>query len=172
MIRSKSLIRILIIIFVFTTFFLNISCKEQNNMPVEGEPALDFTLLDLNNNEVTLSDFFVGAIVLNFWSTWCPACVREIPYFIGFYNEYKDKNIQFIGVSVDENKSDLIQFVKAMDINYIILIDKTIDNASKIYNIGYLPTTFLINTDGIITKIIIGGLPKEKLRNEIEKVLE
>ncbi len=138
----------------------------------KGEIAEDFTLLDLNNDEVTLSDYIGNVVVLNFWGTWCPPCVDEIPSIIEVNNDYKDKNVEIIGVSVGDDISILKQFVEENNINYTILVDGTIDNTENMYNVRAFPTTFFIDTEGNIENKIIGEMTTDQLINEIEKVLE
>ncbi len=87
----------------------------------EDEYVNDFTLLDLDNNEVSLSDFKGKIVVINFWSTGCPPCRAEIPDFVEAYNECKDRGVQFIGVGLD-NAENLRAFAEEYNISYPILI--------------------------------------------------
>ena len=66
-----------------------------------GRPAPAFTLTDLEGKLVSLSDFKKKAILLDFWATWCPPCVKEIPHFITLYEQYKDQGFEVVGISVD-----------------------------------------------------------------------
>ena len=129
--------------------------------------APDFTLFDLNNNKVSLSDFKGKVVVLNFWATWCPPCKAEIPDFIEVFRTYKDKDVQFLGIS-DDNVSSIKKFVGDYGINYTILLDGSIDAVMSNWGISSLPTTVIINGDGKITFAIVGMVSADKLTNMIE----
>ncbi|MHC4586004.1 MAG: peroxiredoxin family protein, partial [Planctomycetota bacterium] len=61
-----------------------------------------FTLQDLNGKNVSLADFQGKVLILDFWATWCPPCVKEIPHFIELYEQYKDKGFEIVGISLDQ----------------------------------------------------------------------
>jgi len=72
---------------------------------------LNFTLKDINGNDVDLSSFKGNVIILDFWATWCPPCRKEIPGYIDLYNIYNSHGFVVIGVSVDKSLADLKKFV-------------------------------------------------------------
>jgi len=131
----------------------------------------DFTLLDLKGEEVSLSDFEGKIVVLNFWATWCPPCRAEIPDFIEVCKLYEDKDVQFIGVSVDKDVEDLKKFVNDFNINYPILIDNTIDNVSPGWKVSGIPTTFILSKNGEILSSSVGMMTKGQLIKAIEEAL-
>ncbi len=143
----------LIIFFIFT------GCKSSYG---------DFKLMDLDGNEMSLSDFAGKIVVLNFWATWCSPCRVEIPYFIEVYNKYKDKGVQFIGVS-NEDVSTLKSFAEDYNINYPILIDNA--GVGGEWGIRAIPTTFILNKDGKVIFKNIGMMTREQLENNIEDAL-
>jgi len=156
---------------------LLISCGGENNSEsMVGEEkkivnlAPDFTLVDLNGNEHTLSNYRGKVVIIDFWATFCAPCRLEIPHYIQFYNEYKDDGLVILGVGLD-GEEKLKAFSKAMGITYPILIG---DRATaKKYGIQPIPTTFILNRKGEIKDKIIGYAPgyEDKIRASFLKSL-
>ncbi len=80
--------------------------------PEVGRLAPDFTLADLDGNQVSLSDFRGEAVFLNFWATWCPPCRAEMPEIEAIYQEYKNKDVVVIGVDIKETREEVLQFIQ------------------------------------------------------------
>ncbi|MCL4377365.1 MAG: TlpA family protein disulfide reductase [Actinobacteria bacterium] len=132
--------------------------------------AEDFTLLDLNNNKISLSDFRGKVVVLNFWATWCPPCIAETPDLVELSNAYKDKGVQFLGIS-DDDVSALKKFVKDYGIEYSILLDGSVDRIMPKWGISAIPTTFILDADGEIVFKNVGMMSRDQLINAIEQSL-
>ena len=134
--------------------------------------AFDFTLNDLQGNEITLSKIN-GLIVLDFWATWCPPCKAEIPYLVEFYQAYKNRGLKVLGVTAE--KPDLVSsFItnfaaQGTDITYPILIDKDRE-ISKMFGIRSIPTTFFIAPDGKLLKKEVGFT--EEYVPDFRKIIE
>ena len=156
---------IITVIFITSAAFLFSGCKVSGNVSTSDS---DFTLNDLEGNPVSLSGFKGKIVVLNFWATWCPPCIAEIPDFVKVFNDFKDKDVQFIGVS-NEDISTLKSFAADYDINYPILIDDK--NIMTIWGIRAIPTTFVFDRDGQIVFKNVGMMTGEQIRNVIENIL-
>src|SRR6202451_2552306 len=73
------------------------------------KPVLDFSLKDSTGKAVHLSDYHGKVVLLNFWATWCAPCKIEIPWFMEFQREFKDRNFEVLGVSMDEDGWDSVR---------------------------------------------------------------
>jgi cytochrome c biogenesis protein CcmG/thiol:disulfide interchange protein DsbE len=90
--------------------------KDRKNAP-------DFTLKDATGKNVKLSDFKGKVVLLNFWATWCGPCKIEIPWFIDFQQQYKDKDLVILGVSMDDDGWKSVKpYVEQKKINYRVMI--------------------------------------------------
>ena len=146
------------------------TAKDSGTTETEKAYANDFTLLDLEGNEVSLHDFEGKIVVLNFWATWCPPCRAEIPDFVDTYNAYKDKGVQFLGISDDDVKS-LNDFIKEYKINYPTLIDGSKDTIMGKWGITAIPTTFVLNGSGEVFFNQVGMMSKDMLTKAIDAAL-
>ena len=131
----------------------------------EGNRAPDFTLQTLDGVEMKLSDMLGKLVFLNFWTTWCPPCKAEVPHLQEFYEEQKDNNVEVIAVNLttSEKKADNVgEFVKEYGLTFPVLLDNKGDVADT-YQILTIPTTYVIDTQGIVRKRIVGPLDKEQM---------
>ncbi|MEG0383986.1 MAG: TlpA disulfide reductase family protein [Solibacillus sp.] len=137
----------------------------------KGQIAPDFTLMNIQGEEVTLSDLRGKRVVLNFWATWCPPCEAEMPHMQKYYDKYAKKdNVEIIGVNLTyekENVERVKQFLESYNITFPILLEP-VWSVSKQYEIITIPSTFMIDTEGKIQKQIIGPLDVESLRENVK----
>lgn len=110
--------------------------------------APDFTLEDLDGNDVSLSDYRGKIVVLNFWAVWCRYCVEEMPDFDALNKELEESgDAVILAVNVQESSKTIQDFLTEKDFSLNVLLDKDGAIAST-YGIPGLPTTFFINPDG------------------------
>lgn len=150
--------------------------EDQSIATVEKkQDAIDFTLKDLDGNEVTLSDYKGKVIYLNFWATWCPPCKEEIPALIETYQDYGMNQEEVIILSIvmpggqEQDEAGIKEFVKENEIEYPVLVDN--GNVFYAYSTSSLPTTYMINKDFKVHGFIQGGLPKSYMTKIIEETL-
>ena len=135
--------------------------------------APDFTVLDMEGKEVSLSDFKGKPVVLNFWATWCYYCKEEMPDFNKAYKEFPD--IQFLMVNatdgVKETKEKATKYVKEQGFNFPIFFD-TKGEAVNNYHVTGFPTTYFIDADGNLVTYANGMINYETLKKGIGMIEE
>lgn len=136
-----------------------------------AKKAPDFSLQDINNRTVRLSDYENKIVILNFFGTWCSPCRTEIPDFIELMNEYGNKGFVIIGISLDKSGVDTVKdFANQYNINYPILLDDGFTSGA--YGpIHGIPSTFIIDKKGNIVEKIIGARSKEYFEDVIKPLL-
>lgn len=121
----------------------------------KGQLAPDFTLQNMQGEEVTLSDLRGKRVVLNFWATWCPPCEAEMPHMQKYYEQYKkEDNVEIIGVNLtyaNEKVERVEQFLKSYNISFPILLEQN-EMVAQQYQIITIPSTYMIDTKGKIQK--------------------
>jgi peroxiredoxin len=168
---SKLIFLPLFIMAIAAIFAFNGCYKsEETSNEAKGEYSNDFTLYDLDKNEVSMHDFAGKIVVLNFWATWCPPCQAEIPDFVEAWNTYKSKNVQFFGIS-DDDVNALADFVKEHKISYPTLIDGSSDRIMQVWGIDAIPHTFILDGSGEIVFDQLGMMSGDQLINAIEDAL-
>ena len=133
---------------------------------------LDFALKDLEENEVTISQFENQVRIVNFWATWCGPCVAEIPDFQAFHDKYGDQGVKVIGIALDDEGTEIVRpFVEEMDMTYLTLIDTDGKSAAKFGGIYAVPTTFIIDREGMVRKKHVGYMSYENLESAVLPLL-
>ena len=157
---------------------LSTNCSSPSSVKAAVKPekdrkqAPDFILKDGNGATTKLSDYRGKVVLLDFWATWCGPCKIEIPWFMEFEQNYKDRGFAVIGVSMDEDGWDAVKpYIQARKINYRILLGN--DQVGQLYGgVESLPTTFLIDRAGRIASVHIGlETGKDGFSNEITNLL-
>ncbi len=131
--------------------------------------APDFSLVRADGGMMGIGDLRGKVVILDFWATWCAPCKREIPDFIDLQKTYGDRGLVVMGVALD--KRDAVDaFIEQQGINYPILYgDKQI---SQLYGgITGIPTTFIIDRDGVIREKFVGYRPRKTFEEAIKKLL-
>ena len=136
-----------------------------------GNLAPDFQLDNLKGESVSLSDFRGEPVMLNFWATWCPPCVSEMPYIQQMYDEWGDKGLILLVIHMGGSPSQVKEFLQSHNLSLPVLLDTTQAIAQK-YNIRYIPTTFFIDKDGIVQVVKVGAFPnKEAIESDLNKIM-
>jgi peroxiredoxin len=135
-----------------------------------GQAAPDFSVTTLNGATLTLAGLKGKVVLVNFWATWCPPCREEIPDFVAFYNENKDRGLEIVGLSVDDMPAaELKPFVTHFKMSYPVAFA-----TSKIvrdFDPGdAIPTTIVIDKRGIIRDKQVGMMDRATLDKLFQKL--
>jgi thiol-disulfide isomerase/thioredoxin len=130
--------------------------------PYKGKPMPDFSLEDMNGKKHSLADYKGKVVLINFWATWCPPCVKEMPSMQRLQDKFADQPFETLAVNMGEDKATINDFLespmmKATPLSFAILLDADGD-VLKSWKIFAFPTTFLIDKEGNITHGLFGGL--------------
>jgi thiol-disulfide isomerase/thioredoxin len=148
------------IFFIAALFFIGCSPKDQTQAQVYEN---DFTLVSLDNEEITLSDLKGKVVLVDFWATWCPPCVQSIPVFSKLYNKYHDKGFMALGIS-REDRSILENYRDKIGIPYPILIDDK--KITMQYGVKAIPTIIIFDKSGKKRKTQVGFAPELEVQFE------
>jgi len=116
----------------------------------------DFKLSDLKGKEHTLSQYKGKVVLLNFWASWCPPCIKEIPSMSNLNSKLKNAPFKILAVNLGETKDQMSEFIKKYRVNFTILLDPN-QSAPKDYKVFAFPTSYIIDKKGKIRYSIAGG---------------
>lgn len=127
-----------------------------------GNLAPDFTLTTATGDTVNLSDYRGTKVMLNFWGTWCPPCRAEMPDMEKFYQEH-DVEILAVNLTPTESAvSDVIDFIDDFGLSFKVLLDEELSVSSQ-YGIQPVPTSFMIDSYGIVQYVALGAVNYEQM---------
>ena len=129
--------------------------------------APDFTVIDMDGNEVKLSSFAGKPIVINFWATWCGYCKQEMPDFQALYEKYPD--IQFVMVNANDTVSNGKSYISQSGYTFPVFFDTT-GEATTAYGVNAFPYTFFINASGELVVYGRGMLSYESIEEGISMI--
>ncbi len=131
-------------------------------------PAWD--LKDLAGKSVTSKDFAGKVVMLNFWGTWCPPCVAEIPELIELQKTFADRGFSVVGAAFEPSGRPIDDFVKKAGINYPI-VTATDQVRADFGGVNLFPTTFFIDREGKIARVVTGPMSAAQFGEIIEPLL-
>lgn len=150
--------------------------KEESDTNIDEDAkvfAPDFSLVDQYGNTHKLSDYKGKVVFLNFWATWCPPCVGEMPHIEELYKEYKssDEDVIILGVAIpnigrEGSKEDITEFLNSNGYTFPVVFDNTAEVIEQ-YGISAFPTTYIIDKEGNIKGYIPGSMDKSTMKSII-----
>jgi thiol-disulfide isomerase/thioredoxin len=132
----------------------------------------EFEKATLAGETLSTADLAGKVTVVNFWATWCGPCVVETPALVALRNEWKDRNFEIVGISMDEEGLSVIgDFAERFDISYPLIHDLG-PLAEKFGGVYALPTSFVVDSNGEILHRFIGVFPVEEMREELDQLIQ
>jgi peroxiredoxin len=139
--------------------------------PIVGSPAPDFTLKNINDESITLSDLKGRPVLINFWATWCGPCRIEMPAIEAAYQAHKGEGFTVLAVDADETKADVVDFANDLNLTFEFLLDPGLA-VNDLYRIRAYPSSFFIGRDGVVAAYQIGTMTESQLADNLEKILK
>ncbi len=133
----------------------------------------EFELPDLDGQPQSVTQWDGKILAINFWASWCPPCVREIPHFIALQEQYGDQGVQFVGIAVDRPDAAR-QFAEELGVNYPLLygVQNAMEVSERYGNLnGTLPYTVVIGRDGLISDVFAYEVDYETIEQALKKLL-
>jgi cytochrome c biogenesis protein CcmG/thiol:disulfide interchange protein DsbE len=112
-----------------------------------GDTAPNFSIVDEHGRTVTRSDFGGKILALNFWASWCPPCVEELPSMNQFAQEYGSQGVVVLGISIDKNEKLYKRFLTQMHVAFDTARDPEADISAS-YGTFQIPETYIIDRNG------------------------
>jgi len=136
-------------------------------LPGVGD-TMEFAFTDMNGKEFDMEKMKGKIVLVDFWATWCPPCVAEMPHLLAAYKKFHDKGFEIVGITHDETRQPVEEFVAAQEIPWSQYFDGQGDfnELSQRFGISILPATFLVGKDGKIIAVNLRGAELEQLLEE------
>ena len=133
-------------------------------------PASTFTTLE--GKSITLNDLRGKVVLVNFWATSCPGCVKEMPGLVQTYNQYKDRGFEIVAVAMSYDPPNYVaNFAKTRQLPFPVALDVNGEHAHAFGDVQLTPTSFLIGKDGHIIEQKLGDMDFNKLKALLDKEL-
>ncbi|MBT8130531.1 MAG: TlpA family protein disulfide reductase [Gammaproteobacteria bacterium] len=120
------------------------------------DPGLDFSLADFKDKTHTLANYRGKVLLVNFWASWCPPCIYEMPELTRLQQQLGDRPFEIIAINVGEKKYKVHKFTRLINFELPVLLD-TSNQAFKDWRVQTLPTSFLVDANGVVRHKIRGN---------------
>jgi thiol-disulfide isomerase/thioredoxin len=132
----------------------------------KGQPAPPVKVITTSGQSVTLANYQGRVLLLDFFASWCHPCVKSIPHLIDLNRKYGRQGLHVLGLSLDEEKEDLLDFIGPRKLNYpVALADEELQIS---YGLRSIPTLVLIDKKGIVVDIYMGLTDQSANNVEVE----
>lgn len=181
--RSRWTIAFLLAVAIALPFFPACSGKQEAGQQASNDAAgvcekesapaqLDLKLRDMNGIEVNLADLKGKPLLINFWATWCPPCLEEIPHLVQLSEQYKKDGLVILGISTDDTPDQVKPFASQLKMNYPVLIGLDQPDVERAFGAMWaIPVTIFVKKDGNICKTHRGTQSKDFFEQHVKALL-
>jgi thiol-disulfide isomerase/thioredoxin len=136
-----------------------------------GLPAKPFTARTIEGAEIALGQFTGKVLLLDFWATWCPPCVKQMPGVKKLHDEFPEARFAVVGVAAETDIGNLREFLQRIAIAWPTVANDQggYDQLAELYGVKNIPASFLIDKKGLLREV---NLPEEKLRQAITDLIK
>jgi peroxiredoxin len=127
----------------------------------KNSPAPDFSLPAQNNETVSLSALKGRTVLVNFWASWCKPCQKEIPELNRIYEKFSAQGFSIVGINIDKEKANAERYMERIPISYTVAFDSGMSVIDD-YKAPGMPSSYIIDKNGIVREIIYGFSEKKK----------
>lgn len=132
-----------------------------------GAAAQDFVFKDMQGQAQRLSDYRGKWVLVNFWATWCPPCLEEIPDLVALHEAHKKTDLVVIGVALDSTRESVVQFVAKKHVSYPVVLGDY-ELAEQVGEVNALPTSYLFDPTGKLVSYQEGMVTRESVESYIK----
>ena len=143
-------------------------------LPLEGQPAPDFTLKTLDGSTITLSKLQGQSVLINFWASWCTPCRAEMPEIVRVYEAHKADGLVVLAINMtfQDSLPEAQAFTKKFHMPFPVLLDDTGAVARDAYRVPVLPMSFFVDRKGIIAHRQIGAMNGKQIDTFVGEILK
>jgi cytochrome c biogenesis protein CcmG/thiol:disulfide interchange protein DsbE len=121
-----------------------------------GSAAKEFSVRD-SDHQVSLNQFRGQVVVLNFWATWCPPCMQELPSMMEMQNQLRSRGVVVLGVSIDVDGDAYHRFLKQRGVNFVTVRDPE-QKVAGMYGTSGWPESYIIDRQGVLRRKVVGPI--------------
>lgn len=133
--------------------------------------STELTLTDIEGITRSLADYEGQVVLVNLWATWCPPCKEEMPAFQAYYEKYQDEGFTIIAINDGDPTPDVIRFVKDYRLTFPVWLDPTYIATEQAFKTLNLPSSFVIDRDGVIRLSWVGGVNSRTLEKYVTPII-
>src|SRR5258706_1039200 len=163
------------LLIVASTFYIlreNSLQTDFSTVPVQVNfSAPELTLTDSQGVTHSLADYRGQVVLVNLWATWCPPCKEEMPTLQTVYNNHINQGFMIVAVNDGDPTSDVLQFLKDYQLTFPVWLDPTYIATQQAFKTVNLPSSFVIDRNGIVRLMWVGGINRRMLDKYVPSII-